>query len=535
MNTIEEKIQIIADATSNIKEEIIANGGTITGDITTWSEVINNMAKNAPGKTFKITNKLNNYLFGGPTYSTTGELLHTYNFSGGNLSSCAILPVLDDETVPNVQHPGSSEGAFSSQIDGFILLHDVGFKYGNFNLKVANLTTSTCEVIVSGGNSQYPTEKPLLVYFICINTDGEYDVDTFYMQSGGPCFVKNTLITLSDNTTKLVQDINYNDELLVWNFDDGKYDSAKPCWIKKEEKTTYYYKVSLDNGTIIKLVGSNGKCHRLFSIEDGMFISATDMVGKTTYTQNGESKVISCELIQEECVYYNIITEKHINLFANNILTSCRYNNIYPIENMKFIKDNRLNRAPKWKLYEQFRDYKCLYRYIDGLRLYEQLDIPLEETIKYCENLERLRKKLDEFEENKEIINKIEDTEVGWIDRVGNAYGFKAYMPGQYNHIILADKICETLGIETNNTSRELEKMGWLKYTTDFVLNSNDMQINNAQLNTLRTFLNVPNKLKTNGKIRIGSFISPQIDVSEFDSMDIYSFEYRKIQGLQIY
>ena len=88
------------------------------------------------------------------------------------------------------------------------------------------------------------------------------------------------------------------------------------------------------------------------------------MVGKTTYTEAGESKVLSCELIQEEVEFYNIITDYHINLFANGVLTSCRYNNLYPIQDMKFVKDDRLNRAPKWKLYEQFRNHRELDKYI---------------------------------------------------------------------------------------------------------------------------------------------------------------------------
>lgn len=44
-----------------------------------------------------------------------------------------------------------------------------------------------------------------------------------------------------------------------------------------------------------------------------------------------------CERVDEEVEYYNIITEKHMNLFAEGILTSCRYNNIYPFtDTMKF-------------------------------------------------------------------------------------------------------------------------------------------------------------------------------------------------------
>ena len=200
---------------------------------------------------------------------------------------------------------------------------------------------------------------------------------------------------------------------------------------------------------------------------------------------------------------------------------------------MKFIKDDRLNRAPKWRLYEQFRDHRELDRYIDGLRLYEQVDIPLEDTIKYCTRLNSLRKTLDEFDDNKEIIKNIQDTEVGWIDRDGKSYGLKLYMPGQNTHNYLADKICKELNIQTDTPSIYLEKEGWLKYTTDYVFNSDDKEITDKQLDTLRKFLKVPNKLKTEGKIRIGDYMSPHVDISEFDTMDKYSFEYRKKHNMR--
>lgn len=528
MATIAENLQTIADSTSAIKQAIIDKGGTINGDITTWADAINGISgggSGGAGSVFKITNKLNGQLFGGPTYSTHGEyeVFHTYTFDGGELAGTTLLPIGDSNgnlfpsdkawyTSNSLIHSNSSSPFGCGSIE---ILFESGLIKGFF------------------GSSGNPSNTPMNCLFIAVDTNGNYDIDTISFQGGAPCFLKDTLVTLSNRSTKPVQDITYNDELLVWNFDEGKYDMAKPLWIKKTQTTTYYYKIKLDSGIILNLVGSDGKCHRLFSIEDGMFISATDMVGKTTYTLDGESKVISCELIDETVEFYNIITDYHINLFANGVLTSCRYNNLYPIDNMKFIKDDRLNRAPKWKLYEQFRDHKCLGRYIEGLRLYEQINIPLEETIKYCERLESLRKGLDEFEDNKEIITNIIDTEIGWIDREGNTYGFKTYMPGQYNHIILADKICKELNIETDNTSRYLEKEGWLKYTTNFVINSDDKIVTKKQLETLKVFLKQPNKLQNEGKIRIGVYNSPLVDIAEFENMDEYSFEYRKQLNLK--
>lgn len=366
MSTISENLQTIKSSTDAIKQAIIDKGGTISGDITTWADAISGISgggSGGAGSVFKITNKLNGQLFGGPTYWTNGydEVLHEYTFEGGELGSNTIIANYNPnytgyEIFPNSRMFGyrgvDVDSGISTSSSNSCGRFDV---YTNPQGKISLIapyreaSTLTCPFI-----------------YIAFDTEGNYDFDFFSVQTGSPCFLKGTIITLSDYSTKLVQDITYNDELLVWNFDEGKYDSAKPLWIKKTQTSTYYYKVTLDNGTILNLVGSDGKCHRLFSVENGMFISATDMVGKTTYTETGESKVLSCELIQEEVEFYNIITDYHINLFANGVLTSCRYNNLYPIQDMKFVKDDRLNRAPKWKLYEQFRDYRELDKYIDG-------------------------------------------------------------------------------------------------------------------------------------------------------------------------
>ena len=54
-----------------------------------------------------------------------------------------------------------------------------------------------------------------------------------------------------------------------------------------------------------------------------------------------------------------------MNLFANGLLTSLRLNNLYKIENMKFVKDNR-ELTPR----EEFEGIPDKYFY--GLRLAEQ-------------------------------------------------------------------------------------------------------------------------------------------------------------------
>lgn len=209
---------------------------------------------------------------------------------------------------------------------------------------------------------------------------------TIYINIIEWCIAKDTPITLSDRTTKMIQDITYDDKLLVWDFDNAQYSSAKPLWIKEAQKTKTYWLCKLENGTEIKLVGSNGKSHRLFNYTDQVFEYPQDCVGKDIYTENGISKLVSCDCISEEVEYYNIITEYHMNLFANTILTSCRYNNIYDIEDMKFIKDDRN--------IVDFDEYKddIPYEYYTGMRLGEQT-IPVSDNIKYVKKLLFAKKK----------------------------------------------------------------------------------------------------------------------------------------------
>lgn len=179
------------------------------------------------------------------------------------------------------------------------------------------------------------------------------------------CFVSGTRVRLASNADKIIDDITYVDELLVWDFDNGCYSSAKPIWIKKAETATEYYRCEFEDGAVLKLVGADGKCHRVFSVDDGAFLSATECVGKRVYSRNGIAKLISCEKVEEKVVFYNVITAKHLNLFAEDILTSCRLNNMYPIEGMKFVKDGRSANA-----YDEY--FGVTNAVFDGLRLGEQ-------------------------------------------------------------------------------------------------------------------------------------------------------------------
>lgn len=212
----------------------------------------------------------------------------------------------------------------------------------------------------------------------CYQIDGDAIIDYFI------CFARNTLILLADGTTKPVQDITYDDTLLVWDFDNSCYSSAHPLWIKQAHIASYYYRCTFDNGIVLRLVGSNGRCHRVFDLDRNMFESATECVGERVVTNDGVAKLVSCERIDEPVEFYNIITDTHLNLYAEGVLTSCRLNNLYPIKDMKFVKDDR--EILPMDAYDGIDE--TFYR---GLRLAEQQPKDIEMINDYVARLYRLQ------------------------------------------------------------------------------------------------------------------------------------------------
>lgn len=190
-------------------------------------------------------------------------------------------------------------------------------------------------------------------YTVKVTGDGTASAD--YM-----CMIEGTQITLADETTKAIEDITYDDELLVWNFYDGKFDKAKPSWIKVEETAPRYNLVKFSNGSEVGFVGAGGEkgYHRIFNKEAGAFTYTGNFKetpnGTTTFAQDGTfPTVISQEVVEKSVKYYNVITDKHYNLFANGILTSCKLSNKYRIEDMRYIGEKLISEEEEKAIWEE--------------------------------------------------------------------------------------------------------------------------------------------------------------------------------------
>ena len=199
------------------------------------------------------------------------------------------------------------------------------------------------------------------------------------------CIARGTLITLADGSHKAIEEISYDDDLLVWDFDNGRMSSAKPAWIKQAEVADSYNLLTFSDGTQLKTINQ----HRIFNKDLGKFtypMTDETPLGTTTLLADGrEVQLVDKKVVYEPVEFYNLITANHFNCFASNVLTSNRFNNLYPIVDFKFVKDNR--ELTPYSEYENFVSRE----WYEKLRLAEQT---CDEDMKlYLSNLVRLNKR----------------------------------------------------------------------------------------------------------------------------------------------
>ena len=218
--------------------------------------------------------------------------------------------------------------------------------------------------------------------------EGKTPSDWYKIFLCAQCLSENTEVYVYDKKKKKfkkkkIGDIDYDDELLCWDFDNGCFAVAKPIWIMKEKQTFKYNKLTFSDGSILETINQ----HRIFNVEKGMFtypMTNDTPIGTTTLNANGEYvKLVSKEEVEEPIMYYNVMTNYHINLFANNILTSSRLSNIYPIKDLKYICKKKRNNEYDFSSYNEYL--------VKGLRLNEQ-NIEEKSLKKYVDNMLRIKK-----------------------------------------------------------------------------------------------------------------------------------------------
>lgn len=179
-----------------------------------------------------------------------------------------------------------------------------------------------------------------------ITLEGPYEADFSYLDKFSTtqvyaqwrCLVEGTKIILSDGSTKPVQDIQYGDKVLCYDFTNGVQTTSYIDWMIPESVATKYWEITLSDGTVLNLVGSNGKSHRLYNVTKQRFDYPQDFeLNDLTIKEDGTTvSIVSCKQIEKTVKFYNIASHEHINVYANGVLTSNRLNNRFKIVNNKF-------------------------------------------------------------------------------------------------------------------------------------------------------------------------------------------------------
>lgn len=238
-----------------------------------------------------------------------------------------------------------------------------------------NPTISDEKVSAGSGNGYFeafPGSLPhVLLYFRAFATNGSgtaYGQNLTGTPQFIPCLARGTAVSLANGKYKNIEDIDYKDDLLVWNFDEGCFASAKPVWISTPKTVDHYNLIKFSDGSELKtLLPHLG--HRIFNFEKGMFtypMTDDSPIGTHTFSLKGDNVFLAeKQMVFEEMQFYNVITNYHINIFSNNILTSAKLNNLYPISGMRFVK-----KSISLRNRDEFSGFSN--KIIDGFRLLEQ-------------------------------------------------------------------------------------------------------------------------------------------------------------------
>ena len=199
---------------------------------------------------------------------------------------------------------------------------------------------------------------------------------TITASASGGCLIKGTQIVLANGKYKNIEDITYNDLLLVWNYETGNYTYEYPIWLEKEKFTTKYQKTTFSDGSVLKTYGEHG----VFSSDYNMFISVNDRskfnIGSNIVKLDGNNinivTVTNIEIINEETYYYHVVSTRYYNVIANDFITtdgSVILSNLYEFGNKINWLDRDINNLDLYT-YDDFKDIMPLYMY-KGLRVEE--------------------------------------------------------------------------------------------------------------------------------------------------------------------
>ena len=281
--------------------------------------------------------------------------------------------------------------------------YDSNYKFSSISVKIGGVAVNS----VSGSNTKgyklSNSNKTLEVYKV----DGDVDID---IKSEYDCLVEGTMVRLADGTSKKIEDIGYDDLLLVWDFEHGRFTYEYPIWIEKKGKSLYYQLNTFSDGSTLKTVGYHGvyspDYNKFISVDSDKFNVGTRILKVDENDKFYPVILMKKEFVMENVNYYQIVTTSYYNVISDDVMTTdgnIILVNLYGFNDDVTWKTNRqsiINDKDNLFDYEFLSDVLPYYMY-DGLRAAEVKYIMNMGYFNY-EDIPYLKNKLAGF--NKDLL-----------------------------------------------------------------------------------------------------------------------------------
>ena len=298
---------------------------------------------------------------------TPGTLIKAIGVKPGLLNSDIVQYQTDYSVTLSVGTGGTASADKTLVAAGQMVTVTVS-PSGNYDVGAIVVRDST------GSDVSYTTTSTGF-YFVMPSSNVTIEIE---FAEEAPCLDADALVTLADGTYKKFRDLSENDRIMVLNLDEGHYDAAPILWKYKIGTADWYWLLRTDSGREMKVI----KNHRFLSPDLERFERATNLVGHKVMTGDGEETVVSCTLVHEKTDFCNAISYYHMNVIVGGFITSCGFNNIYPIRDMKFDTDTKRHRGTSL---EYWNAKGIPQKWYEGMRIEEQYS-PDEEIVKYVKD-----------------------------------------------------------------------------------------------------------------------------------------------------
>ena len=285
------------------------------------------------------------------TYNTNSDV-NSYAFSSLSAGSYYFIVYGTDEAG----NTGSASASSATTSNGYATKSSTVALQWVFNVtnsvtnmtfsgnSTANLHTSYSATVTASSNHTLPTSMTITMGGTTLTSGTDYtyssstgaivinsvtgDISISGSATINICLVKGTKIMLADGTTKKIEDVNYDDLLLVYDYDNGTFTYEYPIWIEKGNKTNHYQLTTFSDGSTIKTAGFHGMfnydLNRFVSVDNPKEFYVGASIAKLNKNKTGFTKVKikSIKNVNKTVSYYHVVSTRYYNVIADSFLTT---------------------------------------------------------------------------------------------------------------------------------------------------------------------------------------------------------------------